>query len=163
MKAAEVYRSYRQGKNVFVNWKYGKKFIDAWLYDVNQMSEAEKATIHYVWPPKIRYHTEDIPFHWVGSVGSTSCTREGFVAALVSQRRELFDPQLPREVGDEERFLTMAKGMYQLPEGLLVDGPNRWNEVYLFLRWFLSFAPRILALDKEKCQSLLSKPILMST
>ena len=157
MKAAEVYRSYRQGKNVFVNWECGKRFMDAWLYNVNQMSEAEKATIHYVWPPEIRYHTEDIPFHWIGGVGSTSCTREGFVKALVSQRRELFDPQLPREAGDEERFLTMATSMYQLPHRVMEEGPNRWNEVYLFFRWFLSFAPTILRLDKEKCQALLSK------
>lgn len=154
LKAAEVYRSYRQRNNVFVNWELGGRFIDAWLLAMSRMTEEEKATIHYVWPPELVYHTGDIFFSWDGGC---VCSRESFVDGLVSQRQYAYRSFEPREPEDVPRFLHLTLSpSYSLPDSLFVEGPNRWNEVHLFLLRFLSYAPTILPLDMEKCQALIA-------
>ena len=95
------------------------------------------------------YHRRDCGIF--GS-GQEECTRGEFLTALVKERKMLYDPQLPREPDDAERFASMAMHMYRLPDGLLAYGDGRWNEVYLFLARFLSYAPMLLKWDEEKFQ-----------
>jgi len=147
LKAADVYRTYRQGSNIFVNWDLKGKFVASWLRSVSKMTEEQKATIHYVWPPQMVYHRRDCGIF--GS-GQEECTRGEFLTALVKERKMLYDPQLPREPDDAERFASMAMHMYRLPDGLVTEWYICWDEVYLFLARFLSYAPMLLKLDLAK-------------
>jgi len=149
LHAADVYRTYRQGSNIFVNWNLGKMFVSSWLRSVSKMTEEQKAAIHYVWPPKVVYHRRD---YGIFGGGQEECTRDEFLAVLTKERQMLYDPQLPREPEDAERFVSMAMHLYRLPDGLLAYEDRRWNEVYLFLARFLSYAPALLTLDSEMFQ-----------
>ncbi len=147
---ASVYERYRAMNNVFINRTCGIHFLEAWMSEVIRMRDKEKASIHYVWPPMAVYQTP----RFYGRNENLPYSQKDYIRDSLSVRSNLYDPyeDKPRDIIEHLGDFLQTMTAYELPDSAFVDGPNRWNEVYLFLSSFVSYAPVLLPVDEACCR-----------
>jgi hypothetical protein len=158
MWSSSVFRTYRNVNNIFINRTCGMEFIEKWLASVVKMTKEEKATIHYIWPPVKRYYIH--PFAFSKEDRTKPCPLEEYLSSIGNCSLAVYDPYEFRPKTNDYFMMeiTVLLERYYSPPTVDVTcdtNANRWNEAFLYLSHFITYAPYSISIHRKRFQTLL--------
>lgn len=150
---AHLMATYRSKNNIFLNPDCGKEFASLWLASVGAMSEAERAAIHWIWPPPFTYF--DNRGAWEEKEVATLESK--YVTYLAESRNRRYYTDTGRPLVEFERVRALAQALddYHVPVFDTTD-PDWKNDMFLFVSKFLMYGCVLLCWDKRCCAELIA-------
>lgn len=149
----KVQERYQSMNNIFINETCGKDFIEEWMSSVKKMTEEERSRIQYCWPPVLSYSTQE-RYSW-NSKPLTSFLPI-YLSHLQTSRHQLYYTYDKRPKVEFELVKDVDCTFQQYSPPSPSSGANQWNDLFLSLSHFVTYATYMIFLDKRRCNEVIS-------
>jgi hypothetical protein len=147
---AIVSNKYKSMNNIFINPKLGELFVEKWLEAVLKLEDNEQEKINFIWPPVRDYIIE---------VGYSENHYEynQYISELIKERDRTYHGYVIRPKVEFEFIDDLRNSLNDFSISSIYpirEGPNQYNEIYLFLSHLLTYVSYILHIDRKRCNEL---------
>ena len=145
-----VSNKYKRMNNIFINPKLGELFVEKWLEAVIKLEDTEQEKINFIWPPVRQYRIRE-------GFLKFNCDYDEYISILIKERDRTYHGYFMRPKVEYEFIKDLQSSLcdFSIRDIYpLREGPNQYNEIYLFLSKLLSHISYILYIDRKRCNEL---------
>ena len=148
----EVVKKYTSMNNIFINRELSKDFIEKWLSGVFILSDKEQSQINYTWPPIQQYYIRKSYYNQLSYLSFGE-----YISNLIKNRDTLYYTYKIRPKVEFEFINDFKEAIYdyKIPDRIFKEGPNQYNEIFLFLSHIMTYIQYLLGLDEKRCKELI--------